>query len=443
MSFPRYPAYKDSGVEWLGEVPVGWDLKKFRHLFRESPEKIENEVIGPMLSVSGYRGIEIKEYDDENRRRSQTETLGYRVVRVGQLVVNTMWLNYAGLGVSAYEGHVSPAYRAYSIAKQLNRDFVHHLLRSGIYVQGYTRLLTGVRPNSLQMSRDDLMEFPVLVPEHRDQLAIAAFLDRETAKIDALVAEQQRLIALLKEKRQAVISHAVTKGLNADAPMKDSGVEWLGEVPAHWTVAPIKVMATIGNGSTPSRERPDFWIDAVYPWLNSAVVNYDPVAPAEQFVSPVALRECHLPIVHPPAVVVGITGQGRTRGMASVLLFEATVSQHLAFLKPKDRRMDVFFLRRVLEMAYVYLRRDSDAAGSTKGAITCEELGNFKLACPPEHEQLAIVVYANRLSDGFDALTAAAERAIELLHERRTALISAAVTGQIDVRSVAVAEAAA
>jgi type I restriction enzyme S subunit len=113
MSFPRYPTYKPSGVEWLGEVPGTWSIQKFRHLFEESSEKIEKEVFGDMLSVSGYRGIELKQYDDENRRRRDEDLVGYRVDRSGQLVVNTMWLNYAGLGFSELDGHVSPAYRAY------------------------------------------------------------------------------------------------------------------------------------------------------------------------------------------------------------------------------------------------------------------------------------------------------------------------------------------
>jgi type I restriction enzyme S subunit len=240
-----YPAYRESGVEWIGLIPSAWTTQRFRYLFRESSEKIEHDVFGEMLSVSGYKGIKLKEYDDDNRRRSAAELEGYRIVRKGQLVVNTMWMNYAGLGVSYLEGHVSPAYRAYYFRGDLNRDYAHNLLRSGTYVKAYTSYLTGIRPNSLQMSRDSLMDFPILVPPLDEQGAIAAFLNRETGKIDALVAEQERLIALLKEKRQTVISHAVTKGLNPNAPMKDSGVPWLGEVPAHWIVTRAKVLATL------------------------------------------------------------------------------------------------------------------------------------------------------------------------------------------------------
>ena len=120
-----------------------------------------------------------------------------------------------------------------------------------------------------------------------------------------------------------------------------------------------------------------------------------------------------------------------------MLLFESTISQHVAAVKPKDARVDAHFLKRVLEMAYTYLRRDSEAAGSTKGAITCEDLGNFKIACPPQQEQQAILDYTSLVTAQFNTLTAEAQRAIDLLQERRTALISAAVTGQIDVRPAA------
>lgn len=440
MSFPRYDAYRCSGVDWLGEVPSHWKVCKFRHAFTESPEKIDSEVVGVMLSVSGYRGIEIKDYDDENRRRTDEELVGYRIVRPGQLVVNTMWLNYAGLGVSEHEGHVSPAYRSYWIAPGFNKRFVHHMMRCDSFVRGYTKFLTGIRPNSLQMSREDLMAFQLLNPPVDEQAAIAAFLDRETAKIDALIAEQEKLIALLAEKRQATISHAVTRGLNPDAPMKDSGLAWLGEVPAHWVACPLKMLARIGNGSTPNRDNPDYWADEGFPWLNSSVVNQEEVSEAERFVTALALKECHLPIVEPPAVLVGITGQGKTRGMATRLAFTATVNQHLAYIKPVEERLAEPYLLRVLEAAYLHLRTESESAGSTKGAITCEQLGNLRIPVPPLPEQFAVASFLDKETAKVDALKSDSERGIALLKERRSALIAAAVTGQIDVRGAVTVE---
>ncbi len=436
MSFPRYDKYKESGVEWLGEVPEHWDVKKFRHLFRESPEKIEDEIVGTMLSVSGYRGIEVKEYDDENRRRLDDQLIGYRIVRVGQLVVNTMWLNYAGLGVSEHEGHVSPAYRCYWINQSLDRRFVHHLLRSGLYVQGYTRLLTGIRPNSLQMSRDDLMEFPVLVPSPSEQNSIAAFLDRETAKIDALIAEQQRLIALLAEKRQATISHAVTKGLNPDAPMKDSGVEWLGEVPEHWEVRRVKSVSTfITSGPRGWSERvgDDGHLFVQSGDLNNSLQVEFATAKRVQVGNDAETSRTRL---SDGDVVVCITG-AKTGNVAvcTVVPETAYVNQHLCLIRPNWGILP-FFLAMLLKSKIGQTYFDLSQYGLKQG-LSLENIKEAPVLLPPFTEQVSIVAFLEMETAPLDTLTTEAQRAITLLQERRSALISAAVTGKINVQGVA------
>jgi type I restriction enzyme S subunit len=434
MSFPRYPKYKDSGVEWLGQVPERWAVKKFRHLFRESPEKIEREVVGPMLSVSGYRGIEVKDYDDENRRRLEEELVGYRIVRVGQLVVNSMWLNYAGLGVSAHEGHVSPAYRCYWIGETLADRFAHHLLRSGLYVQGYTQLLTGIRPNSLQISRDDLMEFPVLVPSMPEQTSIAAFLDRETAKIDALVAEQQRLMELLKEKRQAVISHAVTKGLNPTAPLKPSGIEWLGDMPAHWNLQRVKsVSSFITSGprgwSERIREEGQLFIQSGD--LNDSLqIEF---GTAKRVVAEDDAESSRTRLADGD-VVVCITG-AKTGNVAvcAVVPEQAYVNQHLCLVRPNSAVLPAF-LAILLKSRIGQTCFDLSQYGLKQG-LSLENVKNAPVIVPPIPEQTAIVSFLSAETDRLDTLAAEAQRAIDLLQERRTALISAAVTGQIDIRN--------
>jgi type I restriction enzyme S subunit len=432
MSLPRYPAYKDSGVEWLGEVPVGWTLHRFRHLFKESAEKIEGEVVGPMLSVSGYRGIEVKEYDDENRRRSADESVGYRIVRVGQLVVNTMWLNYGGLGVSAHEGHVSPAYRAYWISPDLERGFVHYLLRSGLYVQGYTRLLTGVRPNSLQMSRDDLMDFPVLVPTRDEQHAIADFLDRETAKIDALVAEQQRLIELLKEKRQAVISHAVTKGLNPDAPMKDSGVEWLGEVPEHWSNPTLNSRYSTELGKMLDEKR----VSGMHlvPYLRNVDVQWDAINLESLPEMDIGEAEHERYTIRSGDILVCEGGEVGRAAIVGAVAGTYGFQKALHRLRPRDASCEsVRYL--FYTFAWAALTGVFQTGGmSTIAHLTGEQLRRYRFPRPPLAEQVAIAAFLDRETVALKLLTAEAQRAIDLLQERRTALISAAVTGRIDVR---------
>lgn len=284
------------------------------------------------------------------------------------------------------------------------------------------------------------MAFPVLIPPVSEQDSIATFLDRETTKIDALVEEQEKLIALLQEKRQAVISHAVTKGLNPKVPMKDSGVEWIGETPTHWSILPIKYLVNIGNGSTPNKDEGRYWENGTFPWLTSGCVNQDEVESSEQYVTEAALRECHLPIITPPAVLVGITGQGKTRGMAATLKIKATINQHIAFLKPATESVRVDFLRRFLEASYEWLRFDSEGGGSTKGAITCEQLANIKITLPPLAEQEFILDFIRLQTEWINQLQSEIQRSIDLLKERRNALISASVTGKIDVRGLVTEE---
>lgn len=277
----------------------------------------------------------------------------------------------------------------------------------------------------------------VPVPRLPIQRAIADYLDRETTRLDALIAAKNRLLRLLAEKRRALITQAVTLGLDPNVPLRDSGVPWLGEIPAHWEIWKLGHVASIGNGSTPSRGNQDYWMDGTIPWLNSSVVNQEEVVEADQFVTELALRECHLPIVRSGSVLVAITGQGRTRGRAVVLSLDATINQHLAFVTPESSRLDAWFLRWSLFAAYDFLRSISDDAGGTKGALTCEEVSNFRVPVPKMVEQRAIVEYIARGVRSLTVLRSATKCTIALLKERRAALIAAAVTGQVDMGSFA------
>ena len=429
MSFSRYPKYKDSGVEWLGEVPGHWVVKRIGYYFNERREKVSDKDF-PALSVT-KNGIvpqldtAAKSDDGDNRKK----------VSKGDFVINSRSDRKGSSGVSELDGSVSLICTVLRSQDHVHMPFVHHLLRSQLFQEEFYRYGKGIVADLWSTNYSEMRNILLGMPPLPEQTQIAAFLDRETAKIDELVAEQRRLMELLKEKRQAVISHAITKGLNPDTPMKPSGIEWLGDVPAHWERTPIKYVAKVGNGSTPSREIQEYWGETGFPWLNSSVVNSSVVTKAEGFVTERALRECHLPVIVPPAILVGITGQGRTRGMAAMLGIEATINQHVAYVKPSMAGLDVHYLLRVLESAYLKLRRDSEEAGATKGAITCEQIKNLHVPLPPLVEQCAISAFLDTETAEFNTLTAEAQRAIDLLQERRTALISAAVTGQIDVRA--------
>jgi type I restriction enzyme S subunit len=439
MSFPRYPAYKPSGVEWLGEVPGTWSIEKFRHLFEESSEKIEKEVFGDMLSVSGYRGIELKQYDDENRRRRNEDLVGYRVVRSGQLVVNTMWLNYAGLGFSELDGHVSPAYRAYWPKTDEDTKYLHYLLRSEHYVKGYTRLLTGVRPNSLQMSRDNMMCFPVILPPKEDQLAIATFLDHETAKIDALIAEQQRLIELLQEKRQAVISHALTKGLNPHTPMKDSGVEWLGEVPAHWRNFRLKALFALKHGyafdGSQFSEEGEYALMTPGNFIETG--GFRRKDPEKYYVGSDMPSEF---ILQGGEMLIAMTEQAP--GLVGTALIAPEGKHYLhnqrlgLVTRLKAEELDTSFLYWLMNSPVLKAKVGVTAAGQKVRHTSPQKILDNEICLPPLEEQRIIAQALFEANERCIKLTENACTSIQLLVERRSALISAAVTGQIDVRGL-------
>ena len=287
------------------------------------------------------------------------------------------------------------------------------------------------------LNRDTVYSKDVLVPPLPQQQAIADFLDRETTRLDALIAAKERGLRLLAEKRQALTTHAVTRGLDPSTPLRDSGIPWLGEMPAHWEVWKLGHSASIGNGSTPSRSNTAYWTDGTIPWLNSSVVNQYEATSADQFVTETALRKCHLPLVKSGSVLVAITGQGKTRGKAVVLSFDATINQHLAYVSPDPSRLDPWFLRWTLLSAYGFLRSISDDAGGTKGALTCEVLAHIRVPVPPVCEQRAIAASVAIDTEELESLRKVVTRTIALLKERRATLIASAVSGQINVVSAA------
>ena len=284
-----------------------------------------------------------------------------------------------------------------------------------------------------RVPEDFVRDYHVPVPPLVQQRAIANYLDRETARLDALLAEKERLLKLLAEKRQALITRAVTRGLDPDASMRDSGIPWLGEIPAHWEVWKLGHVASVGNGSTPNRSNASYWTGGAIPWLNSSVVNQSEVTGADQFVTALAVQECHLPLVKADSVLIAITGQGKTRGRAVVLSIDSTINQHLAFIQPERSRLRSWFLRWTLLAAYDFLRNISDDAGGTKGALTCEQVANLRVPIPPLDEQAAILDCVGVSAGRLDFLRSAAEETITIIKERRTALVTAAVTGRIEV----------
>ena len=436
--FRPYPAYRDSGVEWLGKVPEHWVTWKATHGFRrirsgttpksDVPDYYNGDV--PWVTTSELRETIILDTQKKVTARALREYPTLRKYPRGTLLFAMYGATVGRLGILGIAATVNQACAALAEPLHLSTRFAYYWLQ----MRRPTLILLSAGGGQPNLSQDDLRQLRIPAPPMPEQDMIAAFLDRETAKIDALVAKKERLIELLREKRTALITRAVTRSLDPNAPMKDSGVVWLGEIPAHWMVKKLGYLTSIGNGSTPSRGEARYWVDGSHPWLTSKKINEGVIVAAEEFVTQAALRQCHLPRVPAGSILVAITGEGQTRGRTAILSIDSTISQHLAYITPDGPEVTAGFLLRLFEARYEWLREESSGSGSTRAALTCEFLRSIRLAFPPPVEQRVIASFLDRETAKMDALIAKVRQAIAHLNEIRTALISAGVTGKIDVR---------
>lgn len=433
MKYPAYPNYKNDKQAGTGLLPEHWHSYRLKFLVELRNEKVDAELSDlPYMGLEHIESWTCRKLDDEE---ASAEGIASRYVS-GNVLFGKLRPYLAKVYLADNEGLASTEALVMAVGQRLLPRFLKYVLVSSRFVD----LVSGASYGSKmpRASWEHIGSVAVAVPTIEEQEQVSDFLDWRTAQIDALIAKKQALLERLTEKRVNVIASSVTNGLVRQVEVRPSGAPWFAQVPKHWQVKRIKFIGTIGNGSTPARDDSSYWNEGSFPWLNSSVANQEAVTEAEQFVTQLALKECHLPIIEPPAVLVGITGQGKTRGMATTLMIRATINQHLAYIKPDETGCDARFLRRVFDAAYAYLRNESDGGGSTKGAITCEQIAELPIPVPPLEEQQAIADHIDKVLDRINRIADKATNAIERLTEYRSALITAAVTGQIDVRAVPV-----
>ncbi|MCW5595253.1 MAG: restriction endonuclease subunit S [Rhodocyclaceae bacterium] len=409
---------------WCGTPPSTWELTKLKYLFKE--RKDDSLGVFPPGAISFG---EVIEKDMHN-----ADTLGsYQDVHVGDFLVNPINLNYdlksLRVAHSGINVRVSPAYIVLQSTSNNDARYLRWLMYQ-FDVAHMKTLGAGVRQT---ITYSDMGPCQVYLPPLHEQERIANFLDEQTTRIDALIAEKERLASSLQDIEEVTAFDLVTRGLVAAASVTSFSEPWLKEVPAHWGLSKLRHLAFIGNGSTPKRDNEAYWEDGNIPWLNSGAVNATRIVDASDYVTEVALKECHLPMVRPGSTVVALTGQGKTRGTASLTEIESTINQHLAYVSLFDGRMSDEYLWVALTGLYSVLRHVSDGEGSTKGALTCEQLNQLRLPVPPVGEQDAIVgAYVER-TQAIEALRAHVGEHVSRLREYRSSLISAAVTGQLDI----------
>ncbi|EJB8375503.1 restriction endonuclease subunit S [Acinetobacter baumannii] len=408
MQFKQYPSYKNSGVEWLSDVPEHWQIVRTKDIFNHRKEEaLEDDEI-----VTAFRDGQVTLR--KNRRTdgftNSIKEHGYQHINSGDLVIHEMDAFAGAIGVSDSSGKSTPVYTVcYAKNENINHHFYSHFFRTMAKTGFINSLAKGIRVRSTEFRWNESRNVYLVEPPKADQEKIVSFLDTETARIDNLISKQEKLIELLEEQRKSIISHAVTKGLNPNVPMKDSGVEWLGQVPEHWKIGRLKNLLSINNGS----DYKEFEVENSensYPVYGSGgVFTYSSKYIYDQ-----------------ESVLLGRKG---------------TINKPLYVTRP-FWAVDTMFYSQVKQGVhgkYVYYQAlgfpyDRYSSNTALPSMTQTDLLNLSVAIPLISEQIEITQFLDNENAVFDNLISKQKKLIEKLKEYRSSIISHAVTGKIDVR---------
>jgi type I restriction enzyme S subunit len=443
--FKPYSEYKDSGVEWLGEIPAGWEVKRLRFVSESNP--VPSEVRGlpdetevsfvPMEAVGEHGGLSL-----ETTKQLAGVKAGYTYFRDGDIVIAKITPCFEngkgalacgltnGIAFGTTELHVL------RMTERADRRFMFYITLSDAFRRLGEADMYGAGGQK-RISESFVRNFSSALPSLPEQRAIAAFLDRETARIDALVAKKEQLIALLHEQRTTLITRAVTKSLDPTVPMKDSGVEWLGEIPAHWEVNPFTkyvVEKSDYRGKTPEKVASGVFLVTARN-VRMGLIDYDC---SQEFIAEEDYDEVMRRGV-PRKGDVLFTTEAPLGNVALVDREGIALAQRIIWFRMNPDHFDSRFTLFAMMSDYFQGQLLTLSTGSTAEGLKASKLPMLRLVAPPVTEQYVIAAFLDRETARIDALVAKVRDAIERLKELRTALISAAVTGKIDVREEAAA----
>jgi type I restriction enzyme S subunit len=404
----KYPVYKGSGIEWVGDIPSTWNVKPAFSVVDDKCVKNKDGLEKNVLSLSF--GNIIKKDVEKNFGLLPESFNTYQIVNSGDIILRLTDLQNdkksLRVGQSKQKGIITSAYLKLAMGDRLLSDYAYRLLHSYDTTKVFYNMGGGLRQS---MNFVDFRRLEFLIPPVGEQKTIVEFLDYETGRIDGLVAKQEKLVELLKEKRQAVISHAVTKGLNPNAPMKDSGVSWLGQIPTHWSFAGLSLYLKLQSGNSITSD--SIKTEGKYPvYGGNGLRGYT------------SSYNCN-------GIYALIGRQGALCGNVNTASGQFYASEHAIVVYPLCE-FNVTYLSEMLR----FLNLGQYSVAAAQPGLSVENLNLLKIVIPPLVEQKEIEEYLDIQTAKIDKTIELAEKGIELIKERRTALISAAVTGKIDVR---------
>ena len=423
---------KNSGIPWIGNIPKNWDVCFIKQILRNKSIKgYPNEMV---LSLYRDYGVIPKDSRSDNHNVTSEDTSSYKFVEVGDFVINKMKAWQGSMAVSDYQGIISPAYYICRfITNEIDRKYIHYLLRNDTYKAEYMRLSSGMRIGQWDLNIDDFLRIKMVLPSLSEQQQIASFLDRKCAEIDEMIALQEKIIEELKEYKQSVITEAVTKGLNPDVPMKDSGIEWIGEIPVHWEVTKLNYfLSKVGSGSTPTGGSSVYTNQGVK-FLRSQNVYFEGLRLDDiVYITDDIDESMKGTRVLEGDVLLNITGGsiGRCFYVDSTL-GRANVNQHVSILRPKTAhtRYLKYFLQSEVGQHQVQLYQ----TGGNREGLSAAAIKEFRFFNIPASEQQTISKFLDTKCTEIDNLISIKLSKIDSLKEYKKSIIYEYVTGKKEV----------
>lgn len=445
----KYDSYKNSGIEWIGEIPSHWNVMKFGYLFNFSrglgitkqdllDEGVPCVNYGEIHSKYGFR-VDPEINKLKCVQESYLESSDKSLLRRGDFVFADTSEDIEGSGNFTCLDSDTPIFAGYHtvIARGLSENsyiFLAYYFDSLEYRNQIRNSVSGIKVYSI--TQGILKNTSVLLPPPTEQTAIAKYLDRKTAEIDELIADKKRLVELYEEEKTAIINQAVTKGINPDAPMKDSGIEWMEEIPEHWELKKLKLLVSkIGSGVTPSGGSSVYQTSGI-PLLRSQNIHFDGLKLDDvAYISEEIDEGMSNSRIQENDVLLNITGASIGRCFYVPVGFgRGNVNQHVCILRPIIEKIHVQFLYYQMRSIVGQIQINLQQTGANREGLNFEQLKNFQIPYPATiHEQVAIVNYLKSATALIDNKKSRTEKLIDLLTEYRTALISEVVTGKIKV----------
>lgn len=424
-----YDSYKDSGFVWLGDIPSHWEVLPIKHALSWKSEKGHGDA--QVLSLYRDFGVVPKDSRDDNHNVTSEKTDDYKFVNVGDFVVNKMKAWQGSMALSNYEGIVSPAYYVFSfINDKVYKPYFHFLLRNDSYLPEYRRLSSGLRVGQWDLGFEDFKEIPFLLPPFEEQKQISSFLERKCEEIDSLITLQEEMICELMSYKQTIITEAVTKGLDLNAKMKDSEVEWIGFIPENWQTPQLKfITSKIGSGSTPTGGS-SVYVNQGIKFLRSQNIHNDRLVLDDVvYITPKIHEQMKGTQVRNGDILFNITGGSIGRCyIVDGSLGDANVNQHVSIVRPSKvyGKYLLYFLQSSAGQEQVNVLQ----TGGNREGLTASAFGEFFITLPNEEEQINIANFLDQKINQITSLITLKQNKIEELKEYKKSIIFEYVTGK-------------